>query len=121
MKGLLFLVMLLPAFAIAQKATMTGDTLFYQGKKVTVGDTVSLGYGSKPNKDFAFVYIGTAMGGMDPLSSARYKLSMVVIKVYKSYGKLLFRAKPIEAGPMYGMKVVVDLEGAVDNKELILN
>jgi len=99
--------------------TIDNDTLFYKDKKVAVGDTVTFGYGSAANKDFVFILFGNGLAGTTPLPAIFNKLTAVVDKVYKApIGKFIFRAKPMKR--MGGMKIFVDLEAAVDNKELIL-
>lgn len=93
------------------------DTLFYSDRKFVVGDTLQLWYGSAANKDFAFVYIGSGLSGVN-LAPAAWSKSMVKIdKVYKTQGKYYARGKVLDAA-LLGSKLFIDIEGAVDNKEL---
>jgi hypothetical protein len=107
--------------ASAQKATIDQDTVTYMGKSYHLGDTLQLGYGSGNNKDFAFVQMGSAMTGTNPLKNNWSKSEFVVDKVYKFHGKCYLRGKTINSGAtnlLGGNKVFVDVEGAVDNNEL---
>ena|ERR1700675_3860897 len=103
-----------------QRATLNNDTLYYSNHKFHSGDTLQLGYGSSSDKNFAFIYMGTGIGGVSKVESTWAKSFFVVDKIDKRSGKYFLRGKIIEAklGPM---KLFVDVEGAIDNKELFLN
>jgi len=89
----------------------------YSGKKYCVGDTVHLGYGSGSNKNFVFIQTGSAMLGLSPLEQRYSKADVVINKVYKQMGKYYMRGKQLE-GHILGYNVFIEVEGAVDNKEL---
>ena len=54
MKKLLFILLLSPLFSLAQYRE-SGDTIFINNKILVPGDTVHLGMGSDPYKNFVFV------------------------------------------------------------------
>lgn len=95
------------------KPVFENDTLSYKDQKFYVGQEVKLSYGSTSNKDFAFVYSGSGMSGVTPAPANFAKSTGKIDKVYKQQGKYFFRAKVEGSG-----KIFVDIEGAVDNKEL---
>ena len=55
MKKLLFILLLSPLFSLAQYRE-SGDTIFVNNKILVPGDTLHLGMGSDPYKNFVFVY-----------------------------------------------------------------
>lgn len=61
MRKLLFLLLLSPVFCLGQQPEkywdfeFLNDTVFYNGKKIVPGDTLFLGWGSGPTKDFLFI------------------------------------------------------------------
>lgn len=118
MKNIVLLAFsLLTINCFAQRPALDKDTLSYIGKRYIVGDTVTLAYGSDPNKKFAFIQIGSALLGLSALEKGYAKQSLVLDKVYKQGGKFYMRGKLIE-GSMPGYKIFIDVEGAIDNKEL---
>ena len=54
MKKLLFILFLSPLFCAAQYRE-SGDTIFFNNKVIVPGDTIHLGMGSDPYKNFLFV------------------------------------------------------------------
>jgi hypothetical protein len=101
----------------AQKATISNDTAYYLNHSYYIGDTIQLAYGSGTDKDFAFVLFGGDMQGYKPLKSEHSKNSLVIDKVYTRKGKVTIRAKDIDYNAGIN-KLFIDLEGAIDNKEL---
>ena len=99
-----------------KRATVVEDTAFYMGSRYAVGDTVALMYGSNPNKSFAFISIGGAMTGVTDLESGWAKSDIVINKVYQNGKTVYLRGKLKGTGPN---KVFINLEGAIDNKELL--
>jgi len=103
------------------RAEMKADTVYYQGAKIYRGGKVDLWYGSKQNKDFAFVFMGSGLQGLTPLAAGWSKQSVLIDKVYKSFGKLFCRGVLVDAPEvraMGGNKIFIDIEGAMDNKEI---
>lgn len=96
------------------------DTIKYQGRTYAVGDTITLGYGSKSNKDFAFITIGGLLTGVEDLGRHWAKNEAVIEKVYKNNKQTYMKAKLVDKtiNAIGGNKLYVDLEGAVDNKEI---
>lgn len=123
MKKVMFSIaaILILSIAHAQRASINNDTITYLQKSYHVGDTLQLGYGSGNNKIFSFIQMGSALSGTNPLTSNWAKSDVVIDKVYKSRGKCYTRGKIINSGTLNligGNKVFIDIEGAVDNKEL---
>lgn len=119
MKQIMTIILLIAGSKVlAQKATISGDTAYYMSKAYYVGDTVQLGYGSGNNKIFAFVEIGSGMGGFKPLASKFSKGTVLIEKVNKSGGKITIKGKYLDADLTGLNKILIDLEGAIDNKEL---
>ena len=85
-----------------------------------VGDTINLGYGSQANKNFAFIQIGSMMTGVTDLDKGWSKAEAIIDKIYKKGKTVFFRAKLIDktVNAIGGNKLFIDLEGAIDNKEL---
>lgn len=97
---------------------LQNDTISYKGKVFFVGQELKLASGSNSNKDFVFIWLGSGMNGYTQLSAQWAKSSIKVDKVYKQKGKFFVRGKAIDAGPLLGAKVLVDVELAVDNTEI---
>ncbi len=107
---------------IAQRsATYENGKAIYNGKTYAVGDTIQLGYGSNPNKSFSFVHIGSAIQGMSALNSAWSKYPATIEKVIKNGKTIGLKAKLVNknVNALGGNKLWIDLEGAIDNKEII--
>jgi hypothetical protein len=118
MKKILFIsVMLLSKFGFSQSATIVNDTAIYNGKHYAVGDTLTTFYGSGANKNFAFISYGNGMSGIDPAASSFSKKTFIIDKVYVFQKKVFVRGKLLD-GVNFGFKLFIDLEGAVDMKEL---
>ena len=120
MKKLLFsIVLLLIVFSLkAQKATFQNDTARYNGKTFVVNDTITLGYGSQANKNFAFIMIGSGMSATE-LDKKWAKNYAVIDKIYLGMGKsIMIRAKLVDktVNLIGGNKLFINLEAAVDNK-----
>lgn len=106
MKTLTLIAILFSSVASAQK--IENDTLYYNDHKFYEGKEIKLGYGSGPKKEFIFVYIsGTAT------AEAIYSKTVIKIgKIYKTGGKYFVKGKGDK------QKFYIDIEGAIDNKEL---
>lgn len=113
-------MLLMSIGCFAQRATLVNDTANYMGKKYAVGDTVYLFYGSNTDKSFAFVKQGSGMAGFTKLESKRSKGGVLIDKIIKQQGKITLRGKYLDVDISGGgiNKMFIDLEGAVDNKEL---
>src|SRR5687767_2606671 len=118
MKKIIIALVALPLLSSAQRPTMTKDTLYYGINKYYEGKQVQLLYGSGDNKNFAFVYYGTGLSGVNQLGSGFSKNTLSVDKIYKAGGKFYIRGKLSEQGVQLGNKVFIDIEGAIDNKEI---
>jgi len=113
---LIFFVLTVFVNSYAQdRATLVNDTARYLNKTYAVGDTITIAYGSNSNKDFAFVSIGTSLTGITYMQAGWSKSDIIINKVYKANRKIYLRGKLKGTGPN---NVFIDLEGAVDNKEL---
>jgi len=123
MKNRYFLIalILIPAFSFGQ-SKVENDTLYYLSYKFAKGDTIQLSYGSNPKKDFAFVFMGSGMSGVTPLETKWAKSFVVADKVYSVQGKSWIRGKVTNSSVnlIGSNKVFIDIEGAIDFKELKL-
>lgn len=114
---ILILLITISNSLFAQSATLSNDTAKYQNKSFAVGDTLYLGYGSSENKGFSYIQIGSGLGGVQDLQKAWSKSTAVIDKIYINRKKVYLRAKFID-NLAFGNKLFIDLEGAIDNKEL---
>ena len=105
---------------MAQRATSANDTARYMDRSFAVGDTILLGYGSKADKDFAFISMGSIMTGVKDLNKSWSKNEAVIDKVYTMRKTVYLRAKLTDktVNMVGGNKLFIDLEGAIDNKEI---
>ena len=117
-KIFLALSLICSSSCLAQRASIDNDTASYNGKRYIVGDTINLAYGSDQGKKFAFVQMGGALLGLKRFQSTYSKGQVKVDKVYKQLGKCYLRGKMIDQPMPPGYKIFIDLEGAVDNKEM---
>jgi len=103
----------------AQKATIKNDTAKYNGRNFTLNDTIMLGYGSKSDKSFAFIQIGSALQVRD-LNAGWAKNNAVIEKVSIQGNSVILRAKLTDktVNLIGGNKLFINLEAAIDNKEL---
>lgn len=121
MRFMTIILLLVCGSVSAQKATATKDTAYYKDFKYTKGDTLLIGYGSKSNKEFAFIQMGSLMAGLEDLQKHFSKTEAVIDKITVSNKKVTIRAKSTDktVGALGGNKVFIDIEGAVDNGEII--
>ncbi len=120
----MLVVAIISISAYSQHASISEDTAFYMDHKFVKGDTLTLAYGSGPKKDFIFVSIGSGLSGFDPLPSDWSKSDIYIDKIYKMGKKVYLRGLSVDnkAVNLLGSgKIVIDLEGAIDNKELIID
>jgi hypothetical protein len=117
---LLVAFMAMSQIMTAQRATLVNDTARYMERSFAVGDTLLLGYGSKADKGFGFISMGSAMTGVTDLTKNWSKYEAVIEKVYTRGKTIYLRAKIIDktVNLVGGNKLFIDLEGAIDNKEL---
>jgi hypothetical protein len=123
-----FIAILFGVSANAQKATLTDDIVTYLSKQYKAGDIIHLGYGSGNNKQFSFVNYGKSISGISIPGLYHHadanwsKADVQVEKVYKTSGTIWLKCKPIDkgsaAGSIIGNKIFINIEGAVDNKEI---
>ena len=111
----LLLLMLALFNAKAQRATFKNDTARYNGIAYVVGDTLKLAAGSQPDKSFAFISMGAAQTELD---KSMANTVAVIEKIYISRKTVYMNAKLIGKAINGDSKVLVDLEAAVDNKEI---
>jgi len=127
-KNLFFIILLFSITAGAQRATLKGDAVTYLGKQYKVGDIIHLGYGSGNNKEFAFINYGKSVGGFNLPGLYHHadvnwsKADVEILKLYKTSGVIWAKCKPLDMGSsigsILGNKVFINIEGAVDNKEI---
>lgn len=103
-------------------ATFKNDTATYSGRTFAAGDTVRLGYGSKSDKFFAFITMGNTLGGFNDCDKAFARYDAIVQTIGKAGNTISMKCKIIspKGGVLPMVKLIIDLEGAIDNKELKL-
>lgn len=104
--------------AFSQHAEIKNDTAYYGKAMFYEGKEVTLGYGSGDNKKFAFVAYGSKLQTWNA-GSDYAKRDFVVTEIYKQKNKVFLKMQQKEKG-FNPQKVFVDLEGAIDNKEIIV-
>ena len=122
-------LLLLSFFTPAQKAKFNENSVSYSGKTYKIGDTIHLGYGSGNNKEFAFVSYGKSLGGVNLPGFYHHadanwsKADVEIIKLYNSNGVIWAKCDPknrgSSLGSVLGNKIYINIEAAVDNKEII--
>ncbi len=116
MKILTIICLMITFSAISQEpAKIENDTLYYAGQKYWEGKEIRMGYGSAQNKDFAFINFSSGLSA-SPAGAGWSKSVIKIDKLYKQQGKCYIRGK-IKGLAMN--KAIVDIEGAIDNKELL--
>jgi hypothetical protein len=91
------------------KAILKGDTAYYKGEKYFEGKIINIGYGSASDKTFAFIRFG-------PVNAPTiFSKTQGIVKGFKN----VVASKPYLKVKIDKSNVVVDLEGAIDNKELL--
>ena len=111
-----FILILISLFGKSQ-VKFENDTLTYNEGKYWVGKDIQLWYGSKSDKNFAFVFVGSGMLGMDYVNTSASKKFLRIDKIDKRNGKYYIRANFIE-NPIPVGRIFIDIEGATDNKEI---
>lgn len=101
----------------AQSAKLTGDTLTYNNSKYYAGKVVQIWYGSKPDKNFAFIWKGNILTAAT-LTTADSKHFVIISKFLKSRGKYHAIGQLQDVSGLEAKRITIDIEGAVDNKEL---
>ena len=101
-------------------ATFKNDTAIYAGHSFTLNDTIHVGYGSKADKGFGFIRMGSTMQGYSDLDKGFARYDAIIDKIQKVGNIIYIRAKAISAAlnMLGGNKILIDLERAIDNKEL---
>ena len=118
---LLSVLLFTAVIGFSQTIKFEQDTIWYGEYKVFVGKEVQLFYGSSPKKEFIFVSIGSALSGVTPLQSVWSKRIVKIDKVYKQSGKFYARGILLDAPGLRlvgGNKIFIEVEGAIDNKEV---
>ncbi len=103
----------------AQNAVIRNDTATYNDRAYTVGDTITLGYGSQANKNFAFIMMGSVLNTED-LDKGFANYEAVIEKLYLQGKTVFVRAKVIDpiVNIIGGNKLFINLQAAIDNKEI---
>ena len=118
---LLSVLLFTVSIGFSQTIKFEQDTIFYGAYKVFAGKDVQLFYGSSPKKEFIFFSIGSVLSGVTPLQSTWSKRVVKIDKVYKQSGKLYARGILLDAPGLRlvgGNKIFIEVEGAIDNKEV---
>lgn len=101
----------------AQSATLNGDTLTYGTNKYYSGKTIQIWYGSKSNKGFEFITLGNVLNMMElPIRDSKHYV--ILTRINKIHGKYFIIGKLQDVGALEPYRISIDIEGAVDNKEI---
>ncbi len=115
-----FLLLLLSIGSFAQISYKTSYKTI-SGKVLTIGDTLSIGIGSKANKEFAFIYHQTASTKLSIFVDkgevgSQYSFQKIIIQDFKVKDNktyiVFYKSK-------LGIKII-DIEPAIETKELIV-
>jgi hypothetical protein len=114
------ILLLLPCAAFSQKAKIINDTLNYKERRIAVGDTLNIGYGSGESGKFVFITMGSGIGGSAALESQFAKSQVKIDKIYKNSSGIWVRGKVLESNVnrLGGNKVFIEPEGAIDKREI---
>lgn len=107
-----------------ERPVLQNDTIYYGNFKFYYGGLVHLMKGSKENADFAHVFIGSDKTSKSPLSGSWKNMSVLVEDVYKKSGKYFVKGDLYKGREMIGLagnKVIVDVEHALDEKEITIH
>ena len=108
--------------SFGQKTRMSNDTIYLDTLKFYKGQTIKLLYGTTDRKEFAFVSMGSGLGGTFPMPSNWSNTRVQIDKIYKASNKYFVRAKLLDTvHSMGGMKAFIDVEGAIDFKEVAVD
>ena len=125
---IIFIFCTLALNAVGQNASLNESSVTYRGKTYHEGDIIHLGYGSSDDKDFAFVHYGKSVAGVN-LPGIYHKANanwskgdVEILKLYTEKGVIWAKCKPMDRGSsfgsMIGNKIYINIEGAVDNREI---
>lgn len=95
-----------------ERSEVRGDTVYYAGAKFYPGRVITFGYGSGTNKEFVFVKAGMMYSASSTSFMSKQQATIVSLQMKGS--------KAFAKAMLGKLKVTIDLEGAVDNRELIL-
>lgn len=125
---IVFLLCMLSLTALGQDASLNESSVTYRGKTYHEGDIIHLGYGSSGDKEFSFIHYGKSVAGVNLPGIYRNananwsKAEVEILKLYTEKGVIWAKCKPINRGStlgsMIGNKIFINIEGAVDNKEI---
>lgn len=99
----------------AQQAVVENGRLVYNGHEFRPGQMIRLGYGSRQDKNFAFVFFSGHNQPASPLHSLYCNYECKVIKWRRYKGKYFMKARPV--GRRH--RIQIDVVGAIDNQELV--
>jgi hypothetical protein len=108
----------------AQRPELENETLTYSQSKFFNGSSITLTTGTREDSTFEYVFLGTGSTGKSHLASNWKNLTVRVEEVYKKSGKFYAKGDLYNGKKMIGLagnKVIVDVERAIDNKEILDN
>lgn len=103
--------------SFAQRPVLENETITYSQSTFFNGSSIKLASGTREDSTFAYVLMGKAH-----LPAYWKNLTIRVEEVYKKGGKYYAKGDLYNGKKMIGLagnKVVVDVERAIDNKEII--
>ena len=104
------------ASAQANSPVLKGDTVTYLGHRLYTNHRITLLYGSKPSRDFAFAY-GSVLNSQ---LSASYCNQTVLIKEFKIIDGKYYASGQLEkvTGLLNSKTCLIDIQAAIDWKEM---
>jgi hypothetical protein len=110
-------------FVTAQSVKISNDTVTYGNSKFYPSKQVQILYGSQSNKGFAFVFVGTGFSTDEnnittPLFRSLSKGVVTIKRTFKLNGKWYAQGLMNDIAQMATNPITIDVEGAIDNKEI---
>lgn len=114
-------MVLLSVGAAAQKMKLENDTLYFRSSRFYEGQYVKLGPLPVFNRTYEFVEFGNTAAGRQAATFKDSNKILQVDKIIKSGRRFYLRARAVHAGPLLGYRYFIELQPAVDNKELLFD
>lgn len=119
-KLMLLMVLVTMTFHLvhAQTGKLVNDTVYYGHTAIYINKKVQLLYGSNTNKNFIFIYNGNNWTGVFPLDANSAKSMVTITKIYMTRGKYFAMGVLDDPAAHQSKRVTINIEAAIDNKEL---
>jgi hypothetical protein len=114
----LFLMSFFTLFAQGFLKSIDGPVTIMDNIKINVGDTLLLGQGSSPNRNFLYIFSGDNYAAPNSIASKRYIVQYLKFKIDKRIGDKTYYAV-IKLGGLIGSTYTISLESAIRYGEVI--